>query len=133
MNLPLTPREAREARRCAKLYVEERLSCREIGRRLTMHPATVRKHLDRAGIPREKGRHLRTDAALLAAIAALTDAGLTQREIGARVGRCHVTVGRWQPRLRVNAPRCDSDAPSGENDQERLSAVSGARMGVLER
>lgn len=111
--LPMTDREAAEARRCARLYLEERLSCREIGRRLAMHPKTVRQRLERLGIPREKGGHRRTDAHLIAAISALTAAGLTQRKIGARLGICHVTVGAWQPRLRVRAPKADSDAPDG--------------------
>lgn len=101
MTLPMTPREAAEAEAIAQLYVVERLSCREIARRLGIHPVTVRLRLDRLGIARDRGRHRRTPRAVQDQIATLTAAGLTQREIAAKVGCCHVTVGAWQPRLAV--------------------------------
>jgi transposase len=85
---------------CVRLYVEERLSCPEIGRRLGMGPVTVRKRLDEAGIPRPKGRCRRTAPETIAAIRALTAEGLSQREIGRQLGICCITVHRWQSRLR---------------------------------
>ena len=93
--------DGEECARCAQLYVEERLSCPAIGRRVGLHPVTVRQRLDAAGVRRRKGRSRQTDPATIAAIAALTAQGLAQREIAARLGVSHVPVGRWQPRLRV--------------------------------
>jgi DNA-binding transcriptional regulator LsrR (DeoR family) len=94
-----SPAQLEEAWECAWLHVTQHLSCPQIGRRLGMHPVTVRKRLDLAGVARPKRR--RHDPKLVEMIAFLSAQGLTQRGIAARLGVSHFTVAQYQPRLRV--------------------------------
>lgn len=96
LKIPDAPRQE-----AARLYVIEGHPVREIARRLGVIPKTVRKWLAQEGLGCPKGRDRRTPEPVRREIAAMTRAGCTQREIGARLGVCHVTVGGHQPRLRT--------------------------------
>lgn len=86
---------------CARLYVEERLTCAEIARRLGMHPVTVRLRLDACGVWREKGSSRRQDADLIRRIRQLTAQGVPQVHIARRLGCSRYVVRRWQSTVPV--------------------------------
>lgn len=99
---------------CARLYVEEGLDCVTIGKRLGMHPVTVRLRLDARGIGRERGS-CRRYTCRKAEVERLTAAGLSQLAIAARLGINKRTVARWQFRLRVTGLSSDSRAVPGSD------------------